>query len=226
MITTRSSKTAPGSPTHRLRSNPGRALGAVALTALLGLAGCGGSSAGAPDTSGSTATDDAPGDGTPGTAAPGGTGGSSACGDIYTSSLCATVKVNGSVTIDDQAVSAIDGGDCATWAEGDGDELRLPLFIDGLSDGTPFTMERLVTDYTGPGTYELDQLSGEGSNFTLVVGDDRYVASPDGDATATLTIEASGAGSVAISDFEISDGSGGYSSAVDADIYWDCVDPS
>ncbi len=203
------------------------ALAGLALLGTVALAGCGGSSSGSakePASGDKVAGTSAPaGNGTSGTSAGGDDGG---CGTVYTTSVCATVKVTGSETVDDNAVSAVDGDDCAAWAKGSDDELRLPLFIDGLSDGTPFTMERLVTDYTGPGTYELDKLSGEGTGFTLVVGSNRYVARPDGDATATLTIDEAGSGSVAISQFEVSDGAGGYGSPVDADIYWTCIEPS
>lgn len=212
-----------GASIRRLRP----AMASLALLGAVVLGGCGGSSSG---TAKQPANDsDAAGTSAPagsGDSPPSSSGGEGGCGEVYTTSLCATVKVTGSETVDDQAVSAVDGEDCATWAQGTDGELRLPLFIDGLSDGTPFTMERLVTDYTGPGTYELDQLSGEGSNFTLVVGSNRYVARPDGEASATLTIDEAGSGSVAISQFEVSDGAGGYTSPVDADIYWTCTEPS
>ncbi len=192
------------------------ALLGLAVLGTVVLSGCSGSGSG---------SDAAKAPGTNGeSTAPSDDGG--ACGPVYTTSVCATVKVTGATTVDDRAASAVDGEDCAAWAAGSEAELRLPLFIDGLSDGTPFTMDRLVTDYTGPGTYELDQLSGEGSGFTLVVGAERYVARPDGTATATLTIDEAGSGSVAISQFEVSDGAGGYGSPVDADISWTCTEPS
>ena len=138
--------------------------------------------------------------------------------------MCATVSITGSTTLDGTAGSYIDGDDCSDWAKGEGDNLRLPLFVDGLTDGTPFGMQQLVTSYTGPGTYDLDQLSGEGSSFTLVAGENRYVASPDGDATASLTIEADGSGSLTVEQFEIDSGSGSYSSPVDATVTWTCAD--
>lgn len=159
-------------------------------------------------------------------------GGASACGgEIFSATVCATVKVSGSTAVDDTAASPVGGAptseglpDCAAWAEGADDELVLPLFIDGLSDGTAFGMQSLITDYTGPGTYDLEQLSGSGSSFTIVVGDLRYQPDPDGASSATMTVEADGSGSLTAGNFLVDNGSGTWSDPIDADITWTCTD--
>ena len=221
--------------------NPPRArrAGLVALLAagiLLGTAACGSSGSEDASPSGGDATeaaDTSPSDG--GTSDSGtsddDTGGTACGGVIYVATVCASVKITGSTAVDDTAASpvggAVSGGgvaDCATWAEGADDELQLPLFLDGLSDGTRFAMESLITDYTGPGSYDLEQLSGSGSSFTIVVDDLRYQPDPDGKSTATMTVEADGSGSLQAGNFLVDNGSGTWSDPIDADISWTCTD--
>lgn len=204
----------------------------LSLGLLLGAAACG-SSGGSDDAAGSGGSETGAEDGTPSsTDDAGGGDAASACGgEIYSATVCATVKVTGSTTVDDTAASPVGGAptsgglpDCATWAEGADDELALPLFVDGLSDGTAFGMQSLITDYTGPGSYDLEQLSGSGSSFTIVVGDVRYQPDPDGQSTATMTVEADGSGSLEAGNFLVDNGSGSWSDPIDADITWTCTD--
>jgi hypothetical protein len=100
----------------------------------------------------------------------------------------------------------------------------LPLFLDGTNDGTMFALESLVTDYRGPGTYGIDALSGEGTDFTIVVGDLRYQPHPEGTSTAEITVADDGSGSLSASGFVVEDGSGGVSDPIDAEISWTCTD--
>jgi hypothetical protein len=145
--------------------------------------------------------------------------------------VCATVSISGNATASGVAAApvaaaATAGGTatCAGWAEGADDELRLPLFIDGLDDGTVFGLESLITDYTGPATYPIDQLSGEGTDFTIVVGEERYQPDPEGTSTAELAIEADGSGTLRASGFKVDDGAGTLSPPIDAEVSWTCTD--
>lgn len=90
--------------------------------------------------------------------------------------------------------------------------------------GTVFGLESLVTEYTGPGTYPIGQLSGEGTDFTIVIGEARYQPDPEGTSTAELTVEADGSGSLRASGFTIDDGSGTLSPPADAEVTWTCTD--
>ncbi len=222
--------------------NPVRArrVGLVALLAagiLLGATGCGSSDSGGSSASAGDGTETSAGSGagdgatTDAEGSDGGAAASACGGEIYVATVCATVKVSGSTAVDDTAASPVGGAvstdgvaDCATWAEGADGDLQLPLFLDGLSDGTRFGMESLVTDYTGPGTYDLEQLSGSGSSFTIVVGDLRYQPDPDGQSTATMTVEADGSGSLQAGNFLVDNGSGTWSDPIEADISWTCTD--
>jgi hypothetical protein len=203
---------------HRLR------LGIIAVTLLATLlAGCGGGSS---TPSASDAGGDASGGGSSEDA------GASACGgEVYAATVCATVAITGASEASGTAASPVGGAasadgpaTCSSWAEGADDELVLPLFLDGLDDGTAFGMQSLVTDYAGPGTYPIDQLSGEGSDFTIVVGEERYQPDPEGTSTAELTVAADGSGSLTASGFKVDDGSGTLSAPIEAEITWTCTD--
>lgn len=198
------------------------------LVAVLGtlLAGCGGGSS-APKASDADTAD-------AGTAPDGDDSGrsASACGgEVYVATVCATVAITGASEASGTAASPVGGAvsangpaTCSSWAEGAEDELVLPLFLDGLDDGTAFGMQSLVTDYAGPGTYPIDQLSGKGSDFTIVVGEERYQPDPEGTSTAELTVAADGSGSLTASGFKVDDGSGTLSAPIDAEITWTCAD--
>lgn len=225
-----------GTPSTPSPSPRRLAAGLLALGLLLGTAACGSSgsdgasssSAGDGSTAEGGAADDGGGSGDGG----GDAGGSSACGgEIYVATVCAEVAISGARTVDGTAASPVGGAvsadgvaTCATWAKGDDGDLELPLFLDGLSDGTRFGLESLVTDYGGPGTYDLDQLSGSGSNFTIALGEERFTASPDGGASATITVAADGSGSFSASGFQIDDGAGTFSDPIDAEVTWTCAD--
>jgi hypothetical protein len=215
---------------HRLRLG----IVLVALLAAL-LAGCGGggstpgaSEPGAAGSGTETSADDSGSDG----GDPGGDAGTSACGgEVYAATVCAEVSLTGATEASGTAASPVGGAvsadgpaTCSSWAEGTDEELVLPLFIDGLDDGTAFGMQSLVTDYSGPGTYPIDQLSGEGSDFTIVIGEERYQPDPEGTSTAELTVDADGSGSLTASGFRVDDGSGTLSEPIDAEITWTCAD--
>jgi hypothetical protein len=209
------------------------AAGLLALGLLLGTAACGSSgSDGASSSGDGSAADGGASDDGGGSGGGGDAGASSACGgEIYVATVCAEVAISGARTVDDTAASPVGGAvssdgvaTCATWAEGDDGDLELPLFLDGLSDGTRFGLESLVTDYGGPGTYDLDQLSGSGSNFTIALGEERFTASPDGGASASITVAADGSGSFSASGFQIDDGAGTFSDPIDAEVTWTCAD--
>lgn len=211
-------------------SHPLRLLLAVVVAATLLLAGCGGSSA---DPDGGGAAVDAGSGEDQGTDATGGGAGSgeqaSACGgEIFTATVCAEIAITGAASLESTAASTVPAPagttTCSTWAEGADDELELPLFLDGAADGTAFAMESLVTEYAGPGSYDVEQLSGRGSKFTIVVGDQRFQPSAEGTSSATLTVDADGGGSLSAAGFVVEDGSGGVSDPIDAEITWTCTD--
>ena len=205
----------------------------IALVALLAtlLAGCGGGSS-APSVSDAGTADGGAATGDDTGSDSGGDASASACGgEVYVASVCATVAITGASEASGTAASPVGGAvsadgpaTCSSWAEGADDELVLPLFLDGLDDGTAFGMQSLVTDYAGPGTYPIDQLSGQGSDFTIVVGDQRYQPDPEGTSTAELTVEADGSGSLTASGFKVDDGSGTLSDPIDAEVTWTCAD--
>jgi hypothetical protein len=204
-----------------------RRLAVLVASAAIVLAACGGGGdSGSGEAAGSTS---APSGGTSDGGAGGGAG---ACGgEVYVATVCATVAVTGAASAEGSTAAPVGGAvtadgpaTCSSWAQGVDGDLELPLFLDGLEDGTAFGMESLVTDYGGPGTYGIDQLSGRGSDFTIVVGDERYQPDPEGTSTAELTVADDGSGSLSASGFRVDDGSGTLSDPIDAEVTWTCTD--
>jgi hypothetical protein len=203
-----------------------RRLAVLVASAAIFVAACGGG--------GDSSSDEATGPTTApsGGASDDGGGGAGACGgEVFVATVCATVSVTGASSAEGSTAASVGGAatadgpaTCASWAEGVDGDLELPLFLDGLDDGTAFGMESLVTDYGGPGTYGVDQLSGRGSDFTIVVGDQRYQPDPEGTSTAEMTVADDGSGALSVSGFRVDDGSGTLSEPIDAEITWTCTD--
>lgn len=205
-------------------SHPAHWLLAAAL--LIPLAGCGGSSdpatpaAAGVDGGGGEAGDD------------GGGEKAGECDALYGVTVCMAYDLTGAVTAKGHLAGNVTNGveqspeTCAEWAKGaekDG-ERRLFMPLGGpLTPGEEFNglTGNIITNYTGPGTYQKKDLSGQGSPSGVLVNAGGSYVLYSTDSTGTATVAADGSGSFTFTGL----GSGSGSPTVSGSVTWTCHNP-
>jgi hypothetical protein len=127
-------------------------------------------------------------------------------GDGGAAKLNVTFDVEGGVTLKGSTVDTVlpspngkSVDTCADYAKGgkrsNGTSyFALPLRLGGDLSGRNVSVNVMVRDYTGPGNFTEEHLTGESSPFGVLVDDKAYVRPTDG-AGAIVSTDSSGSGS-------------------------------
>jgi hypothetical protein len=136
--------------------------------------------------------------------------------------------VRGSATMP-AATSGLDAPTCANFARGNDVEGKVVFAVpslvgtDGSVGGHQVSVEALIRDYTGPGSYGQDALSGFANPANILVDNQRqYAIPPDGTRTQVVT-DASGSGTWTFARLTHNDGSGTVAD-IAGTIRWTCHD--
>jgi hypothetical protein len=144
--------------------------------------------------------------------------------------LTVTFDVEGAATLKgtatDNVLPTVNGqpvDTCADYAKGGKRDngtayFILPLGLGGDLAGQRISLNVRVRDYTGPGNYTQEQLTGEGSAFGVLVDEKAYVASSDG-AGAIVSTDAKGDGSFYFEKLALANGGD-----IAGQISWTCQD--
>jgi hypothetical protein len=168
------------------------------LTAVLAaVAGCSATtSEPAPAAGSSVVSDDAVGDTGDGSAAADGGG---ACGSE--SGFCITVDISGAATVQGTA-QTLNLTTCADYAKGEspGGSLQLPGLLGEEIGGQEISAVNEIREYSGPGTYEKDNLKSVAGVIDVSIANTPY--QPSDDTTAQAVINADGSGSFTFADLK------------------------
>ena len=204
-------------------ARPAHVLFAAAL--LIPLTGCGGSSdptapaAGTAAGGGRSADDDEGG------------GKAGECDALFGVTVCMSYDLTGAVSGKGRlAVSVTNGVErspetCEEWARGAEKDGERRLFMPG--GGPSLTPEfaglsgNIITDYTGPGTYQKKNLSGQGSPSGIITGSGGTYVLYTPESTGTATVAADGSGSFTFTG--LSSGTG--TPTVSGSVTWTCHNP-
>jgi hypothetical protein len=135
--------------------------------------------------------------------------------DAFTT-LCVVIEITGSVPAQGIGNHVISSENCAAFAAQVGQMQFTPIF--DTEGGTSFSMGSFVDEYSGPGSYGLDQLFGPGSEWVLMIDQQTFT---EGDASTGLFVTAAdGSGSFSFTDFveEADEG------AIGGVVNWTCAD--
>ena len=119
----------------------------------------------------------------------------SGCKDFFR--FCVTSTLSGAVNSTATAGMGGNVDDCAAWvAEGDSRVLDLPMMQGAGEDLITVALTR-ISDYTGPGEYELQAVVNQGmpDMFPTITVGDRTFNNGEG-STAIVTVAADGSGTV------------------------------
>jgi hypothetical protein len=204
-----------------------RALPWLAAAALLiPLAGCGGpgSAAAGASTSDGAAADTA-----------GGKAGACAKGAIGPT-ICFSYDITGSTTAKGNVAGLTSTGNgtsyekCADWVKGepDGDDGQPSLHMPSggaTQPGDDFggLTGNVIVHYTGPGTYQKKDLSGEGSPSGVILPKSTVSYVLQEDSAGTATINADGSGTFTFTD--LGTGQYGHDEKVSGSVTWTCTNP-
>lgn len=111
--------------------------------------------------------------------------------------FCVTSTLSGSVNSTATAGMGGNVDDCAAWvAEGDSRVLDLPM-MQGAGDDLITVALTRISDYTGPGVYELQAVVNQGmpDMFPAIAVGERTFNNGEG-STAVVTVAADGSGTV------------------------------
>lgn len=120
---------------------------------------------------------------------------SGGCEDFFR--FCVTSTLSGAVNSTATAGMGGNVDDCAAWvAEGDSRVLDLPM-MQGAGDDLITVALTRISDYTGPGEYELQAVVNQGmpDMFPAIVVGERTFNNGEG-STAVVTVAADGSGTV------------------------------
>ena len=120
---------------------------------------------------------------------------SGGCEDFFR--FCVTSTLSGAVNSTATAGMGGNVDDCAAWvAEGDSRVLDLPMMQGAGEDMITVALTR-ISDYTGPGEYELQAVVNQGmpDMFPAIVAGERTFNNGEG-STAVVTVAADGSGTV------------------------------
>jgi len=194
----------------RGRGTPLRWLvGTAALTAVLALTACGGGSH----------TNDAGGDSA-------GNGFSLGPELTVTFDVTGEAELKGTATTSAPTMTGVSPESCGDYANGSAKEngrvyYTLPQLFTEPVAGKRVLVGASVADYDGPGTYQLDQLSGEGTPPGVEVDDRPYVDQPD-TSSGELVTDGDGGGTWTFTRLAFSDGNGEVSEGISGQITWTC----
>ncbi|MDT5023933.1 MAG: hypothetical protein QOE61_359 [Micromonosporaceae bacterium] len=188
-------------------------VGMAAVASLLALGACGG------------------GDGAGTPAGPAVDGGDSASlGPTLTVTLDVTgeTSIKGSSTSSAPSNNGISPKNCADYAKGSTKDngktyYVMPSLLGSDVDGKKVLVAALVSNYTGPGSYGLGSISGQGTAGGIEVGDRPYVIQPQ-ITKGELVTDAKGGATWTFTRLAFSDGSGKTSPGINGKISWTCKD--
>ncbi|HST66201.1 MAG TPA: hypothetical protein VLM05_13530 [Mycobacteriales bacterium] len=211
-----------------------RALPWLAAALLVPLAGCGGSSGNAAASTGDTTAAVSGGDGD-GSGGGGGRAGACAKGALGPT-VCFSYDITGATTAKGTVAGLTATGNgtsyesCADWVKGepDGDDGRPSLHMPSggaTQPGDDFggLTGNVIEHYTGPGTYQMKDLSGEGSPAGVILPKAPVTYVLQEDSTGTATINADGSGNFTFTD--LGTGQYGHDEKVSGSVTWTCHNP-
>jgi hypothetical protein len=183
------------------------AIGAVVVGLILTLAACG-----------------------PKSSSPGGLGNPGG-GGLGGGTLTVTVNITGDATVSGTATQDAQGAkiinSCADSVAGDNGEYQIPdLQTANSVGGTSVSIEALVVDYTGPGTYGRDKLEGQGTNAGILIGGtsgSNYALHDRDPATSQVVIDGNGGGTWTFTGL-IKDPEKSGNPTISGSVSWTCKD--
>jgi hypothetical protein len=148
------------------------------------------------------------------------------CAPTYSPQLCMDVNITGRSALSGSTKALALGGGiadtCEQFAKGFEGGLKLPVLFDPINR-VDFAMRVGIKPFTGPGSYSEEVLYGEGTPFSVSIGNDTY---DRGAGTATYTIAADGSGSFVFDEFESGADTAPREPALSGKLTWVCVNPA